>query len=99
MGRSIFETVLGGIVLAVAALFLGFAYNSSDVQTVHGYNVTANFPMVDGLKDGIDVKINGVKIGSVTGMQLITTPGPNEFLVKVAMTLDPRSSCRAIPWR
>ena len=89
MGRSLFETILGAVVLAVAGLFLAFAYNSSDLKVVKGYEVYANFPMVDGLKEGIDVKVNGVKIGSVTGMNLITTPGPNEFLVRVAMMIDP----------
>jgi len=89
MGRSIFETILGAVVLAVAGLFLVFAYNSSDLKVVKGYEVSANFPMVDGLKEGIDVKLNGVKIGSVTGMNLITTPGPNEYLVRVAMMIDP----------
>ncbi len=89
MGRSVFETILGAVVLAVAALFLVFAYNSSDLKVVKGYEVSANFPQVDGLKEGLDVKLNGVKVGSVTGLNLITTPGPNQFLVKVAMMVDP----------
>lgn len=89
MGRSIFETILGAVVLAVAALFLAFAYNSSDLKVVKGYSISASFPMVDGLKEGIDVKLNGVKVGSVTNLSLITTPGPNEFLVRVEMTVDP----------
>ena len=88
MGRSVFESVLGAIVLAIAALFLSFAYKSADLQKVVGYNVSANFPMVDGLKEGIDVKINGVKIGSVNGLRLITEPGANQFLVHVTMTID-----------
>src|SRR3984957_263520 len=89
MGRSVFETILGAVVLAVAGLFLAFAYNSSDLHVVKGYSITANFPMVDGLKQGIDVKLTGVKGGSVTDLNLITTPGPNEYLVRVAMTIDP----------
>jgi len=89
MGRSVFETILGAVVLAVAGLFLAFAYNNSDLRVVKGYEVSANFPMVDGLKEGIDVKLNGVKIGSVTGLDLITTPGPNQYLVHVRMMIDP----------
>src|ERR1700761_5287017 len=89
MGRSVFETILGAVVLAIAALFLGFAYNNSDLHVVQGYTITANFPMVDGLKEGIDVKINGVKIGSVTDLHLITQPGPNQYLVRVSMTVNP----------
>ena len=89
MGRSVFETILGAVVLAVAGLFLVFAYNSSDLKVVKGYEISANFPMVDGLKEGIDVKVNGVKVGSVTGMNLITAPGANQFLVRVTMMVDP----------
>ena len=89
MGRSVFETILGAVVLAIAALFLVFAYNSSDMKVVKGYELSADFPMVDGLKEGIDVKLNGVKVGTVTGMNLITTPGPKQFLVHVGMNVDP----------
>jgi phospholipid/cholesterol/gamma-HCH transport system substrate-binding protein len=89
MGRSVFETVLGAVVVAIAALFMVFAYKSADLHRVEGYTVSANFPMVDGLKDGIDVKINGVKVGSVSGMKLLTAQGPNQFLVNVQMTIDP----------
>jgi len=89
MGRSVFETILGAVVIAIAFLFISFAYSSSDLQKVPGYKVTANFPMVDGLKEGIDVRINGVKVGSVHGMQLLTDPGPNQFLVQVVMSIDP----------
>jgi len=89
MGHNVFETILGAIVLALAALFLTFAYSSADLHKVKGYTITANFPMVDGLKDGTDVKINGVKVGSVSGLKLITDPGPNEYLVSVTMTVNP----------
>ena len=90
MGRSIFETILGAVVLVIAAVFMTFAYSSADLQKVKGYTVSANFPMVDGLKDGTDVKVNGVKIGSVSGLHLMTDPGANQFLVSVSMTIDPR---------
>lgn len=89
MGRSIFETVLGAIVLVLAAVFMVFAYSSADLKAVHGYMLRANFPMVDGLKEGLDVKINGVKVGSVRGLRLITEPGPNQYLVNVSMSMDP----------
>jgi len=89
MGRSIFETVLGAVVLIIAGMFMAFAYSSADLHKVKGYAVTANFPMVDGLKDGIDVKVNGVKIGSVSSLKLVTDPGPNQYLVTVSLSIDP----------
>jgi phospholipid/cholesterol/gamma-HCH transport system substrate-binding protein len=89
MGHNVFESILGAIVLAFAALFLTFAYTSADLHKVKGYHLTANFPMVDGVKDGTDVKINGVKIGSVSGLHLLTEPGPNQYMVAVSMTVNP----------
>lgn len=89
MGRNAIETVLGALVIMVAALFMAFAYSSSDLQKVQGYVVTANFPMVDGLKEGGDVKVNGVKVGSIISLNLITDPGPNQYLVEVKMSVKP----------
>ncbi len=89
MGHHVFETILGAVVLALAALFLVFAYSSADLHKVKGYTLTANFPMVDGVKDGTDVKINGVKIGSVSSLKLNTDQGPSQYLVTVSMTLNP----------
>jgi phospholipid/cholesterol/gamma-HCH transport system substrate-binding protein len=89
MGRNAIETVLGAVVLVVAGFFMVFAYSSADLRKVQGYSVTANFPMVDGLKEGGDVKINGVKVGSIASMSLITQPGPSQYLVEMKMTLLP----------
>ncbi len=89
MGRNAIETILGALVLLVACLFLVFAYKSADLHKVEGYVVSANFPMVDGLKDGTDVKVNGVKVGSIASMDLITAPGPTQYMVDVRMTILP----------
>ncbi len=88
MGRNVIETVLGAVVLLIAAFFLSFALKTADVSKIHGYTVTANFQRADGLKTGSDVMINGVKVGTVLGQQLITDPGRYQFLVKVVMLID-----------
>jgi len=89
MGRNAIETVLGAVVLVVAGVFLVFAYSSADLRKVQGYIISANFPMVDGLKEGGDVKINGVKVGSISSMSLITEPGAAQYLVNMKMTILP----------
>ena len=43
------ETMMGGLVLLVAAGFLFFAYKSGNVQSATGYTMTAKFDRVDGL--------------------------------------------------
>jgi phospholipid/cholesterol/gamma-HCH transport system substrate-binding protein len=79
------ETIMGILVLAVAALFCYFAYNVSDLKVVKGYNVTANFLKVGGLNVGSDVRINGIKIGTVVSQKLDN----QDFTAKVVMSLSP----------
>lgn len=70
MSRSLVETLLGTLVLAVAIGFIVFAYTRSSVATVSGYEVSAKFNRVDGLSNGADVRVGGIKIGSVIDQAL-----------------------------
>jgi len=65
MQRSAIETVMGAVVLVVAAFFIVLAYNTTDIKPVGGYQLQAKFNAVDGLAIGSDVRIGGVKVGSV----------------------------------
>jgi len=72
MSRAgIFETIIGVVVVAVAAAFLYYAYNLSgrDIER-GGYALTAVFGKVDGVAVGAEVRIAGVKVGAVTGNEL-----------------------------
>jgi phospholipid/cholesterol/gamma-HCH transport system substrate-binding protein len=79
------ETVMGAVVLVVAALFLFLAYSTSQVRAVQGYEVTAQFDSVSGIHDGSDVRIAGVKVGSVVAETL----DPKTYLADVRMSIDP----------
>ncbi len=70
MNKKPVETIMGIVVVLVAAFFLYFAYNVSDLQVVKGYTVTAKFLKVGGLNVGSDVRINGIKVGTVIGQTL-----------------------------
>jgi phospholipid/cholesterol/gamma-HCH transport system substrate-binding protein len=85
MTGNVIETVMGAVVLVVAALFLFFAYTTSQVRAVQGYELTAQFERVGSLHDGSDVRIAGVKIGSVVAETL----DPKTFLATVRMSIDP----------
>ena len=76
MKRNVIESVLGAVVLIVAGLFLVFAYIGSDVKPVQGYELQAKFNAIDGLTVGSDVRISGVKIGSVIGQKI----DPKDFV-------------------
>ncbi len=70
MRRNAVETVLGAVVLMVAGLFVYFAYSTAEVGAKPGYRVTASFLNLGGLSNGSDVRISGVKIGTVTSLDL-----------------------------
>ena len=61
---------MGAAVLAVAGFFLAFALKTADVNTESGYAVTAAFSNATGLNVGSDVRLGGVKIGSVSSITL-----------------------------
>jgi phospholipid/cholesterol/gamma-HCH transport system substrate-binding protein len=85
MTGNVIETVMGAVVLVVAALFLFFAYTTSQVKAVQGYRLTAQFDRVDGIRDGSDVRIAGVKVGSIVSETL----NNKTFLVTLNMNIDP----------
>ena len=85
-GRNMIETVMGAVVLAVAGIFLAFAYNHSSLRTVSGYEVSARFDRVDGVSACTDVRISGIKIGTVIDQRLDT----DRYLAIVRMSIDPR---------
>ena len=70
MNKKPMETIMGIVVLFVAAFLLYFAYKVSDLQVVKGYEVTARFLKVGGLNVGSDVRINGIKVGTVVSQKL-----------------------------
>lgn len=70
MGRTLVETVMGAVVLLVAVFFVNFAYHTAQVKAVEGYNLTASFFKIGGLTKGADVRVNGIKVGSVVEQRL-----------------------------
>ncbi len=83
MTRNVLETLLGAIVLLVAIGFLAFAYRSSQISASDGYELSARFNRVDGLERGADVRISGIKVGTVVSQSL----NPDTFQAEVRFTL------------
>ena len=84
MSRSLVETLLGAVVLAVAIGFVVFAYTRSGVATVSGYEVSAAFNRVDGIANGSDVRIGCIKVGSV----IERTLEPETYRAVLRMSID-----------
>jgi len=85
MSGNVIETVMGAVVLVVAALFLVFAYQTSQLRSVPGYQLSADFERIDGIRQGGDVRISGIKVGSILSEDL----DPKTFLAELRMSIDP----------
>ena len=83
MKKNPMEAVLGFSVLAFAALFLFFAAGHVDVRPVNGYKLRASFTKIGGLEMGADVRINGIKVGSVTKIELM----PENYMAEIELTI------------
>ena len=70
MKKNLVETVLGAMVVIVALVFLIFAYSKAGLTTFEGYKVFGKFDRIDGINEGSDVRMSGIKIGSVTHQEL-----------------------------
>ena len=88
MNKKPVETIMGMVVLAVAVLFMMFAYKVSDLHVVKGYDINAKFLKVGGLNTGADVRINGVKVGTVIAQKI----NPEDYMVDVKMSIRPEIS-------
>lgn len=96
MRANVVETLIGAVVVAVAAFFLVFAYRTAGVANVGGYEVIAKFDRVDGLTIGSDVRMSGIKIGTIVGQSLDaqTYRAVVRFTVDSAIPLPDDSSAK-----
>ncbi len=85
-GRSIAEVAAGAVVLLVAAGFLAYAvlHSGRGGGGAEGMRLTARFDRIDGLANGADVRIAGVKVGSVTDSRI----DPATFGAEVTLRVD-----------
>lgn len=79
------EVVTGAAVLAAAAGFLVYAAGFADIGSgrADAYTMTASFRSAEGISVGTDVRLAGVKVGTVTGLEL----DPATFRAQTTFTL------------
>jgi phospholipid/cholesterol/gamma-HCH transport system substrate-binding protein len=84
MGRhGVAETLTGALVLVIALTFLAYAVAHSGRTAGAGYTLHARFDHIDGLAVGGDVRIAGVKVGTVTDERI----DPKSFSAIVSLTV------------
>ena len=84
MRESLFETLVGLVVVAVAGIFLVFSLQQrSEAAPRDSYTLTAKFNRVDGISTGSDVRLAGVKVGTVSNINL----DPKSYKAVVSFTV------------
>jgi phospholipid/cholesterol/gamma-HCH transport system substrate-binding protein len=84
MKENLVETLVGAFVLLLAVGFLSYGYSVTERDVGDGIEVVANFDRVDGLTVGSDVRLSGVKVGTVTNLAL----DPANFAARVTMQIN-----------
>lgn len=85
MQSNFVETLIGAIVVVVAGVFLFYGYTNSGMRSASGYHVKAEFDRVDGLASGSDVRLSGIKVGTVVGQSI----DPENYKAVVTLNLTP----------
>lgn len=89
MTQSKTEVLVGGVVLAAAVGFLAFAAQVTGVRGASGsYPLTASFRSLEGVNVGTDVRLAGVKIGSVQSVVLNTTTYRADTVISVQDSVE-----------
>lgn len=72
MNKNIIETIVGALVLIVAAYFMYYAYSTTQTiaSSANSYVLFGKFSRADGVNLGSDVRIAGIKVGKVTAQTL-----------------------------
>lgn len=80
------EIALGAAVLAVAIAFAAFAVQSTGTRlsAAPSYELIASFRSAEGVRPGTEVRIGGVRVGTVSRMAL----DPESFRAQVSVLVD-----------
>lgn len=85
MAENTSEVIAGGAVLAVAIGFLIYAGQTAGLTRDPGsYPLNASFRSIEGVKVGTDVRLAGVKVGTVTKLQL----NPATFFADATISVE-----------
>ena len=84
MQSQYIEAIVGTFVLILATFILWFGYTHSQPTNTHTYSLSAYFNRIDGISKGNDVKMSGIKIGSVKEQVL----DQESYMAKVIVLLN-----------
>ncbi len=84
MASGAAETAIGAVVIGTAVAFVVYAGQSSGFGLGgDGYTLSADFRSAEGVSVGTDVRLAGIRVGSVTGLDL----DPETYLARTTLSL------------
>mgnify|MGYP003323241599 FL=1 len=84
MKANTFEAIVGAFVIILSLVFLFYGFSTMKLQNSDNYNISALFNRIDGIKIGSDIRMSGIKIGTVASQELDNS----SFEAKVLMSID-----------
>lgn len=89
MAENRAEVLAGAVVLAVAIGFLGWSVGGGKLTGgTDSYTLKASFRSVEGIRAGSDVRLAGVKVGTITALSLNPVTYYADAVVEVDATLQ-----------
>lgn len=83
--ENVIEALIGAAVLLLAVWFVAFAYGRTERGGVDGgYTISARFPNSSGVSVGTDVRVSGLKVGTVADEGL----DPQTYQALLKLTID-----------
>jgi phospholipid/cholesterol/gamma-HCH transport system substrate-binding protein len=70
MKNNLFEVIVGTFVLGCAVYFFFFSLDKTGTSSKNTYQISAKFDNIDGINSGSDIKVSGVKVGTVEGQNI-----------------------------
>ena len=85
MKQTTTETLIGAIVIIAGIGFFTFAYTASGIgRGEDGYRLIVAFQNAEGVHPGTDIRMSGVKIGTVVAQNL----DPKRYQAMVTLAID-----------
>jgi len=85
MAENRAEVLAGAAVVAAAIGFLFYATGGAGIGAAAGnYPLTASFRSVEGISSGTDVRLAGVKVGTITALKL----NPTTFFADATISVE-----------
>lgn len=85
MQQNIIETIVGFFIITIAVVFFVFAYKTAGAEGPEsGYTLAAKFQSAEGINEGSDIRLAGIKIGKVQKLTL----DRETFFAMMEMNID-----------